>query len=192
MHSVEFSSLDPHFSSFVEDISLQRMLWRGLYMMDIDNEPQPMMAAGDPEVSEDGKTYTITIRDDATWSDGEPVVAEDFVMGIKRTCNPINAGEYEYVIDATVVGCHDFYYAAAGPDEKPGTEDDTAVDPATLQTLEDAVGVTAVDDQTVQIQLSDDVHNETRQMVSRQRFAQADGRIERRFVVGSSEFSGHG
>jgi len=147
--------LDPHTSSFVQDISLERMLWRGLYMMDIDNEPQPMMAAGDPEVSEDGKTYTITIRDDATWSDGEPVVAEDFVMGIKRTCNPINAGEYEYVIDATVVGCHDFYYAAAGPDEKPGTEDDTAVDPATLQTLEDAVGVTAVDDQTVQIQLSD-------------------------------------
>jgi oligopeptide transport system substrate-binding protein len=123
-------------------------------MMDIDNEPADD-GRDAPAISEDGKTYTITIRDDATWSDGEPIVAEDFEMAFKRTCNPVNAGEYEYVIDAVVVGCQDFYYAAAGPDEKPGTEDDTAVDAATLQPLEDAVGVTAVDDQTVEIQLNE-------------------------------------
>jgi len=155
VQSNEPESLDPHFSAFVQDIALERMLWRGLYMMDIDNEPQPMMAAAEPDVSSDGKTYTITIRDDAKWSDGEPVVAEDFVMGFQRTCNPANAGQYEYVIDGAVVGCHDFYYAGAGPDEEVGTDDDTALDAAGLQALEDAVGVTAVDDQTVEIQLND-------------------------------------
>ena len=30
-----------------------------------------------PEVSEDGKTYTITLRDDAKWSDGTPVSTRD-------------------------------------------------------------------------------------------------------------------
>ena len=37
------------------------------------------------EVSEDGLTYTFTIKDGLLWSDGEPLTAEHFVYGIKRT-----------------------------------------------------------------------------------------------------------
>jgi len=36
------------------------------------------------EVSEDGLTYTMTIRDDLKWSDGTPVTAEDYVYTLKN------------------------------------------------------------------------------------------------------------
>ncbi|HET9476826.1 MAG TPA: peptide ABC transporter substrate-binding protein [Dehalococcoidia bacterium] len=149
----EFQSLDPHFSSFAQDISLHRMLWRGLYSLDMDNVPVPAMAASDPEVSADGMTYTITLRDGLVWSDGDDLLAEDFVAGLLRTCNPVNAGEYQYVL-TEVVGCDDFYNAAAGPDHEAGTADDLALDDASLQPLQDAVGVTAIDDTTIEIKLS--------------------------------------
>ena len=139
VQSVEFASLDPHFSSFAQDISLHRMLWRGLYTLDIDNVPQPSMAEGDPEVSADGLTYTVTMKEGLTWSDGDDLLAEDFVAGIIRTCNPVNAGEYQYVL-TEIVGCDDYYGAdVAAPD---------------LATLQDAVGVTAVDDLTIEFTLS--------------------------------------
>ncbi len=138
VQGVEFSSLDPHFSSFVEDISLQRMLWRGLYLLDASNQPQPMMAAAQPEISADGTTYTVHLKPGLQWSDGDDLLAEDFAQGIKRTCNPDVAGEYEYVLDVSVAGCADHYNNEAGFD----------------QALEDAIGVTAVDATTLAITLN--------------------------------------
>jgi peptide/nickel transport system substrate-binding protein len=41
-------------------------------------------------ISADGKTYTFTLRQGAQWNTepARPVTAEDFVRGVKRTCNP--------------------------------------------------------------------------------------------------------
>ena len=150
----EFQSLDPHFSSFAQDISLHRMLWRGLYSLDTDNVPVPAMAATDPDVSADGKTVTVTLQDGLTWSDGDELLAEDFVAGILRTCNPVNAGEYQYVL-TNIIGCDAYYNAAAGPDGEAGTADDLTLDDASLQPLHDAVGVSAVDDLTVEFSLNE-------------------------------------
>ncbi|MGH9197400.1 MAG: peptide ABC transporter substrate-binding protein, partial [Acidimicrobiia bacterium] len=136
VQSFEFASLDPHFSSFFEDISLQRMLWRGLYTMDSDNIPQPAMAASSPEVSADGLTYTVSLREGLKWSDGDDLTADDFVAGIYRTCNPDNAGEYEYVL-VNLVGCDDHYANEAGFDAA----------------LEGAIGVTALDPTTIEFTL---------------------------------------
>jgi len=148
VHSLEFQSLDPHYSNFVQDITVHRMVWRGLYALDKDNNVTPMMAEDLPDISADGLTYTITLKDGLLWSDGEPLTATDFEFGLKRTCNPSIAGQYEYVLDATIVGCAD-YYAALGTEEEPKTPT-----PAELQALEDAVGVTAVDDTTLEITLN--------------------------------------
>lgn len=139
VQSVEFASLDPHFSSFAQDISLHRMLWRGLYTLDIDNVPQPSMAESEPEVSADGLTYTVALKSGLKWSDGDDLLAEDFVAGIIRTCNPINAGEYEYVL-TEIVGCDDYYGADPAADD--------------LAALEAGVGVTAPDDTTIEFTLS--------------------------------------
>jgi oligopeptide transport system substrate-binding protein len=136
VHGFEFQSLDPHFSSFAQDISLHRMIWRGLYMLDKNNVPQPMMAADMPEISEDGTTYTIKLKEGLKWSDGEPLTAADFEYGIKRTCNPENAGEYQYVL-TNLVGCDAHFNNEAGFD----------------QALEDAIGVKALDETTLEVRL---------------------------------------
>jgi oligopeptide transport system substrate-binding protein len=148
IQQIEPQSLDPHFSSFAQDISVQRMIWRGLYSLDADNVPQPAMADGEPEISADGKTFTVKLKEGILWSDGEPLTAADFELGILRTCNPVNAGEYQYLL-SNIVGCDDYYGALAGPDGDPGTGDDLSPDDPTLETLKDAVGVEATDDQTI-------------------------------------------
>ncbi len=136
--TIEGDALDPHFSSFANDISLERMLWRGLYTLDASNEPQPSMADAPPEISEDGKTYTVTLREGLQWSDGDDLLAEDFVMGILRTCNPDNAGEYQYVL-TNIVGCDDHYGNEAGFDAD----------------LENLVAVEALDETTIEITLAE-------------------------------------
>jgi oligopeptide transport system substrate-binding protein len=106
------------------------------------------MADGEPEISADGKTFTVKLKEGILWSDGEPLTAADFELGILRTCNPVNAGEYQYLL-SNIVGCDDYYGALAGPDGDPGTGDDLSPDDPTLETLKDAVGVEATDDQTI-------------------------------------------
>lgn len=136
----EPDSFDPHYSAFAQDIGVQRMVWRGLYKLNEDNQAEPEMAAEMPEISDDGKTYTIKLRDGLLWSDGDDLTAEDFVAGIHRTCNPDNAGQYKDTI-GNIVGCNDYYNAAdASADEK--------------ETLRNAVGVKALSDTEIEIKLA--------------------------------------
>ncbi|MEX2238901.1 MAG: peptide ABC transporter substrate-binding protein [Dehalococcoidia bacterium] len=154
LNFLEPEEFDPHASSFAQDISFERMVWRGLYSLDRDNNvvfETNGIAAGDPEVSEDGLVYTITLNDGLLWSDGDDLTAEDFVAGFKRTCSPVVAGDYAYVLtDLTpVAGCADFFNSLVDADGN-------AIDLASvdLQALEDAIGVTAVDDLTLEITLA--------------------------------------
>ncbi|SEU03183.1 oligopeptide transport system substrate-binding protein [Salinibacillus kushneri] len=50
--------------------------------------------ATDHEVSEDGLTWTFTLREDAKWSNGDPVTAHDFVYAWQRAVNPDTGSEY--------------------------------------------------------------------------------------------------
>jgi oligopeptide transport system substrate-binding protein len=154
LHSLEPEEFDPHASSFAQDISFERMVWRGLYALDENNEVTHEIngiTTGLPEVSEDGMTFTVTLNEGLTWSDGDDLLAEDFVAGFKRTCNPVNAGDYYYLLTdlVPIEGCADFFNSLTDADGN-------AVDPATvdLQALEDAVAVTAVDDVTIEVTLT--------------------------------------
>lgn len=138
--ATQFETWDPHFSDFAQDISHMVYVWRGLYHLDLGDNPQPAMADGAPKVSSDGKTYTITLKKDLKWSDGQPLTAEDFVLGIQRTCNPDVAGHYQYIL-TNIVGCDDYYAAA----------DATADKKAELQK---AVGVKAIDATTLEIKIN--------------------------------------
>jgi len=135
--TVEGDKLDPHQSSFGSEISFERMLWRAAYTLDKEDVPQPAMAEDLPEVSADGLTYTIKLQEGLLWSDGDPLLAEDFVMGILRTCNPIIAGEYQYVL-SNIVGCDAHYGNEAGYDAA----------------LEAAIGVKEIDNLTYTITLA--------------------------------------
>ena len=62
-------------------------LMEGLTRLGEDHTPQPAVAE-EWEVSEDGTTYTFQLREDANWSNGDPVVAEDFIYAWERLLNP--------------------------------------------------------------------------------------------------------
>ncbi|MFB1050082.1 peptide ABC transporter substrate-binding protein [Paraliobacillus sp. JSM ZJ581] len=66
----------------------------GLYRLDEDAQPVPAIAAGEPEISEDGTEWTIQLRDDAVWSNDEPVTANDFVFAWRRAVDPATGSEY--------------------------------------------------------------------------------------------------
>ncbi|WP_448316381.1 ABC transporter substrate-binding protein [Streptomyces sp. CO7] len=68
-------------------------IFDGLLELDADLELRPALAEDLPEVGADGRTYTYTLRDGVTFSDGEPLTAEDVVFTYetildKRTNNP--------------------------------------------------------------------------------------------------------
>ena len=84
-------SLDPATAVDQTSITLLANVMEGLYRLDDKNQPQPALAAGQPKVSNDGKTYTIVIRDGAKWSDGTPITAEDFVVAWQRVVDPETA-----------------------------------------------------------------------------------------------------
>lgn len=141
--ATQFETWDPHFSDFAQDIAHFMKVWRGMYELDLNDKPVPSMAAAAPTVSTDGKTYTIKLKPGLKWSDGQPLEAQDFVMGIQRTCDFANAGHYQYILTA-IVGC-DAAYDAKNKDKTP----------AEIETIRKAVGVKAIDATTVEIKLTD-------------------------------------
>jgi oligopeptide transport system substrate-binding protein len=146
VQNLEFQSFDPHFSNFVQDIGHQRMVWRGLYTLDKDNKPQPAMADGEPDVSADGKTYTVKVKEGLKWSDGQPLTAKDFELAVQRTCNPDVASNYQSFA-SNIVGCDD-YFGAKGTAAAPKTPT-----PDELNALKNAVGAKATGN-TVEFKLN--------------------------------------
>ncbi len=68
------------------------------------------------EISEDQTVYTFTLRDDIFWSDGEPVVAENFVYNWRRLVNPDTASEYGYFLDGIVKNAAAIQAGEAAPE----------------------------------------------------------------------------
>lgn len=77
------STLNPLLARTQAEQDLARLLFRGLTRVDGSGTAQPDLAAS-WSVSDDGLTYTFTLRDDARWHDGEPVTAQDvrFTVGL--------------------------------------------------------------------------------------------------------------
>lgn len=59
-----------------------------LYRLDQNAEPIPNLAVALPEISEDGLTVTVTIRDDAYYANGEKIVAQDIEFAVQRVFDP--------------------------------------------------------------------------------------------------------
>lgn len=94
----EPDSLDPQKARSVESQGILRDLCEGLTTLDKNAGVAPGVAR-DWTVSADGKEYTFHLRPDARWSNGEPVVAADFVAALRRLADPATASSYAQVID---------------------------------------------------------------------------------------------
>jgi peptide/nickel transport system substrate-binding protein len=68
------------------------MVFDTLYGLDDKSQPHPQMCAGQ-DVSSDGLTWTFTLRDGLTFHDGEPVLAKDCAMSIRRWCSRDSFGQ---------------------------------------------------------------------------------------------------
>jgi oligopeptide transport system substrate-binding protein len=64
-----------------------------LYKINGNNEPVPAIAAALPEISADGLTVTVTLRDDAKFSDGSAIGAADCVYSMQRVADPATGSQ---------------------------------------------------------------------------------------------------
>lgn len=95
----EVASLDTAIATDMVSFGVLNQIYEGLYRVDETNTAQPAGAADLAEVSEDGLTYTIKLREDAKWSNGDPVVAGDYVYAWQRLIKPETASEYAYLFE---------------------------------------------------------------------------------------------
>src|SRR5699024_1526607 len=74
----------------------------GLYRLDEDGGPVEGIAR-DHEESDDGLTWTFELREDAEWSNGDPVTAHDFVYAWQRAVDPDTGSEYgPYMMEGVI------------------------------------------------------------------------------------------
>ncbi len=99
----EPSSLDPALASTVADMSLAVNSFEGLMSYDAEGKLQCAQAES-YEVSEDGLSYTFTLRDGLKWSNGEALTANDFAYAWKRAADVTNASDYAYLFDVFADG----------------------------------------------------------------------------------------
>ncbi len=123
-------TIDPALNSAVDGGNMLLHAFEGLLAMDKDGNLIPGQAES-WETSEDGLTWTFHLREGLKWSDGTDLTANDFVYTWQRVCDPELAAPYS----ETVLGMVEGYDAAM--------EGDTT-----------ALGVTAVDDLTLEVKLA--------------------------------------
>lgn len=82
-----------------------------------DGELKPDLAKK-VDVSDDGLTYTATLRDGLKWSDGSELTAEDFVYTWQRIVNPATASEYANLVsEAHVLNAAEVIHGSKGVEE---------------------------------------------------------------------------
>ena len=135
-------TLDPALNSSIDGANTIITTFEPLLLIDENNEVVPGQAEL-PEVSEDGLTWTFTMKDGLKWSDGSDLTAKDFEYSFKRLACPDTAAPY----GETVVGMIDGYDDAIG---NPDADGNTTTDPDW-----DALNVHASEDgKTLTVQLS--------------------------------------
>lgn len=123
-------TLDPALNAAVDGATVLSNAFEGL--MRLDENDKPIAGVAEKwQVSSDGLEYTFNLRKDAKWSDGQPVKAKDFEYAWKRALNPDTAAEYAYQL----------YYLKNGEAYNNG------------KAKVDEVGVKAVDDSTLKVNL---------------------------------------
>jgi oligopeptide transport system substrate-binding protein len=132
----EPESLDPAIVTGIGEMRITKALFEGLLRLD------PKTALASPgladiwSASPDGKTYTLHLRTNAVWSTGEPITTEDVLYSWRRALNPATAADYAGQLFC-IRNAEEYYSGRLS-------------DPNRL-------GIHAVDDQTVQVELNSPV-----------------------------------
>jgi oligopeptide transport system substrate-binding protein len=90
-------TLDPHRAQGVPESNIGRDLFEGLIAEAPNGDLIPGVAES-WEVSDDAKAYTFRLRENARWSNGDPVTAGDFVFGMRRSVDPATLSVYSFIL----------------------------------------------------------------------------------------------
>ena len=123
-------TLDPALNTAVDGGIVIANAFEGLCRTD-ENDKAIEGGAKSWTISEDGLTYTFNLREDAKWTNGDNVTAHDYEYAWKRVLNPETGAEYAYQM----------YYIEGAEAYNTG------------EGTEDAVGVKALDDYTLEVKL---------------------------------------
>lgn len=134
MVDAEMATLDPQLAFDNTSFEVIANFTDGLMQMGENAEPIPAIAEY-YEVSNDGLLYTFFLREDAYWSNGTPVTADDFVFAWQRAVDPDVGSEYAYML-SDIAQIYNASKIIAGDSD-----------------IED-LGVVAVDDYTLQVELN--------------------------------------
>lgn len=134
MLETPIESLDPQQATDGTSFEVIADYTDGLMQMDADGQAVPAIAES-YDLSDDGFTYTFHLRSDAKWSNGTPVTAADFVFAWQRAVDPAVASEYAYMLS-------DIGQVKNAAEIIAGEKDKSEL------------GVTAVDDVTLQVELN--------------------------------------
>lgn len=134
MLETPIESLDPQQATDGTSFEVIADYTDGLMQMDADGQAVPAIAES-YDLSDDGLTYTFHLRSDAKWSNGTPVTAADFVFAWQRAVDPAVASEYAYMLS-------DIGQVKNAAEIIAGEKDKSEL------------GVTAVDDVTLQVELN--------------------------------------
>ncbi|MDY6305903.1 MAG: ABC transporter substrate-binding protein, partial [Oribacterium sp.] len=134
MMETPVESLDPQQATDGTSFEVIADYTDGLMQMDADGKAVNAIAES-YETSDDGLTWTFHLRQDAKWSNGTPVTAKDFVFGWQRAVDPDVASEYAYMLS-------DIGQVKNAQDIIDGKKDKSEL------------GVTAVDDYTLKVELN--------------------------------------
>ena len=107
-------------------------VFEGLYRATKDGEVELGMASAEPTISKDGLTYTFKLKKEAKWSNGDLVTANDFVYAWKKTVDPASGAAFAYLFEGVLANAIEIQKGEKSIDE---------------------LGVKALDDQTLEIQL---------------------------------------
>lgn len=154
------ATLDPAAMSWDHDIRMGLTVWEGLCRYDPATTEAIPGSALPPTISEDRRTYTFRIRPEARWHNGDPVTAEDFVYGWRRSCEPGTAADYAFFFDLIdgVAAYRSWRLAEA---ERISTIDDTTAKrtardshlAAADERFQKTVGIHALDTATLEVRL---------------------------------------
>ena len=90
-------TLDPAKADDIHSFRVLTDLFEGLVTLDASGNVVAG-AAEKWELSKDGLTYTFQLRQNLVWSNGEPLTADHFVAGFKRTLDPELASTYGFLL----------------------------------------------------------------------------------------------
>jgi len=125
-------TIDPALNSAVDGSNYMHHTFEGLYRHAWDGSGIELGQAASVDISEDGLTWTFTLRDDAKWSDGQAVVAADFEFAWKRLVDPDTAAPYAEDMGGFILNGLAIAEGAMPPDE---------------------LGVKALDEKTLEVKL---------------------------------------